>query len=283
MKTSWLLEKDVFDENLASLKEAITSQGMEFKEWDVTSWGVWPTQEGDDAILNLFQPEEDCVIFYGSLQTARRLQQKAKWIPGVYATLPNYECTHYYAYLGKYLLNSDYVMLPFGELNRRKDWLLKTLGNNGCLFIRPSSGFKIFTGKVVYKETWDKDIELLGWYDVEPEKTVVVAEPRNILKEWRIVIVDKKVVTGSLYRSCGTVDQQSGLPQDVLDYANEIASQGFQPDRAWTADICQVSDGLQLLEIGSFSCAGLYKCDMQKVVQAVSETSLAEWKEINEY
>lgn len=276
----WLFEKDVFEEDLEPLKEAVVAQGMQYKEWDILAWGVWPTREGDEAILSMF-PEEACVIFHGSLQTARRLQQKARWIPGVYANLPNYECTHYYAYLAKYLLNSDYVMLPFGELNRRKDWLLRTVGNNGCVFVRPSSGFKIFTGKVVDERTWEKDVELLGLYDVDPHRVVVVAEPRNIRREWRLVVVDKTVVTASLYREDGERCLSADVSPEVLLYGQEIAAGDFQPDRAWTLDICEVSEGLRLLEIGSFSCAGLYACNSASVVDAVSRVALEEWIEVN--
>lgn len=278
MQVHWLFETDVFEENLDSLKQAVRAQGMDFKTWDETAWGVFPTEGADNRILQTF-PEDACVVFYGSLQTARRLQQKAKWIPGVYANLPKFECAHYYAYLGKYLLNNNYIMLPFAELNRRKKWLLNTVGADSCVFVRPSSGYKIFTGQVITEATWEKDVELLGFYNVSPDRIVVVSEPRNIRREWRLVIVEKQVVAGSLYREDKNLVSSATVPEKVLDFAQEIASGEFQPDRAWTMDICEVCEGLRLLEIGSFSCAGLYACQPEVVVKAVSDAALREWEE----
>jgi hypothetical protein len=48
-------------------------------------------------------------------------------------------------------------MLPIGELNRRKEFLLKTLGKENTLFIRPDDEAKLFTGQTIELERWDKD------------------------------------------------------------------------------------------------------------------------------
>lgn len=97
------------------------------------------------------------------------------------------------------------MMLPFGELNRLKGNLFQmaelALGcDPDAVFLRPSSGLKSFTGKVVTKDSWDKDIKLMGFYDVEPEALVIAAPARKILHEWRTIVVNSKVVASSMYK-----------------------------------------------------------------------------------
>ncbi len=271
MNVKWLLESEVFVENLDPLRESIKNQGMEYSVCRYVPF------EGSDQFLNLFD-KNDCVVFYGSIQFAQQVKRCAPWIPGVYCNAPQFECLYYYPRFGDCLLNHDYVMLPFGELNRRKDFLLSTLSEDSCLFIRPSSGLKLFTGKVVCEETWDKDIDLLGFYDVTPESLVVVARPQTIIKEWRLVIIDGKVVAGSQYKPDLTKEDL----QIVSEFAEQLLSKiNYNPDPVWTLDVCQTKDQCyHVLEVGSFSCAGLYACDMSRIVEAVSKKALSEWQDL---
>ncbi len=58
------------------------------------------------------------------------------------------------------------------------------------------------------------------------------------------------------------------------------AAKRYNPDRCWTVDIAKTEYGTyHVLEIGCFSCAGLYGMDLEKVVDKVSEEALKEWKE----
>lgn len=275
MKVNWLLEEDTFEENLEPFMKAIKDLGMEYK---ITSYV--PFLNSDKTYSSLFD-EKDCVVCYGSLQLAREVGRTCPWVPGVYADLPKYECTYYYPRLNKYLLNTPYIMLPYGDLLNQKEFLFNSLGNNDCLFIRPSSGFKIFTGKVVEKEKYEKEIEFFGFYDVEPEKVVVVAEPKNIQAEWRLVSVNKKIVASSQYRLNGERNLSRGCPEEVLNLGEEIVSV-WEPESAWTIDICRLKSGeIKLLEIGSFSCAGLYDCDPYPIIESVSKLAISEWSEFN--
>lgn len=270
MNVSWLIENDIFDDQ-DSLVEEITLQGFEVKIFDD------PSVKAEDC-LSLFD-RTGCVVFYGSLQVARRLQRLAGWVPGVFCDLQRLECTYYYPRFGDLLLNSEYVMVPFGELRRMKDFLFKVVGVENKVFIRPSSGFKLFTGKVVSKDSWEKDLELFDFYDVNPERVVVVAKPHYILGEWRFVIVDGKVVSGIKYEGASTasLDVVSQYAQSAIDIS------GYQPDPAWTIDICQKNDGnFYVLEVGSFSCAGLYNTPKRAIIKEVSRVALREWKDYNE-
>jgi hypothetical protein len=271
MNVNWLLERDTFEENLEPMVEAIKQQGMVCKIHDYVPF------EGDEAYLKLFG-KEDCVVFYGSLQFADQIRKQTKWIPGLYYTKPRYDCVNYYPALGELLLAQSYIMLPYGCLKRQRDFLFEHVGNNNAVFIRPSSGHKLFTGKVVLKEDYEKDVDFLGFYDVPPETVVVVSEPRNLTNEWRFVIVDGKVVAGSQYKNDVGTKLSEDYPAEAAALAQKAAGL-YNPDRAWVMDICQTKDGEYfVLEIGAFSCAGLYVCNKSAVVRAVSRIALEEWQ-----
>lgn len=274
MKPKWFFEKDVFEEGIDEIINAVVDQGMKYKFADYVPFG-------GGKYVDMFNAK-DCVIFYGSLNLGNQLKREVPWIPGVYCDLPKFECTYYYPRLNKFLLNRDCVMLPFGSLLQSKENLFKWVGNNNSVFIRPSSGYKTFTGKVCHYETFEKDVEFLAFYDVPPETVVVVAEPQNILTEWRVVVVDSKIVACSTYKHEGKKDAKEQYPMDVLEFAKNVVD-CWQPESAWVLDVCRTKDlELSLVEINSFSCSGLYACDKSAIVKAVSALAIKEWDEVYE-
>jgi hypothetical protein len=274
MKPIWFFEKDVFEEGIDEIVNAVVDQGMEYKFTDYIPFG-------DGKYANTFDPKQ-CVVFYGSLNLGTQLKREVPWVPGVYCDLPKFECTYYYPRLNQFLLNKDCVMLPFGSLLQSKENLFKWVGNNNSLFIRPSNGYKTFTGKVCNYETFEKDVEFLSFYDVPLETIAVVAEPVNILTEWRLVVVDSKIVACSTYRHERKKDTKEQWPMDVLEFAQNVVDH-WQPESAWVLDVCRTKDlSLHVVEINSFSCSGLYACNKAAVVKAASALAIKEWNEIYE-
>ena len=269
MQAKWVIEDDAFPEDMTPLLDALKRQGIEYKTVQY--------QHSCDICLELY-PGEDCVIFQGSLRLARQLRKKAKWIPGVYYNVPKYECIAYYAHLGKYLVNGNYIMLPFGELLRQKEFLFEHLSCDRAIFLRPSRGDKIFTGQIVYKEKYEDTIDRFGFGQIDPEEVVVVAEPRNIAAEWRFIVVDGKIITGSQYKENDRVAIAAGYPVEAFDLASRIVCE-YNHDQAFVVDICLTKSGIYaLMEVGCFSCAGLYQCDRDVIVKSVSEAAVKEWQ-----
>jgi hypothetical protein len=175
-------------------------------------------------------------------------------------------------------------MLPFGNLNRRKDSLFKYVGKEGRIFVRPSSGYKTFTGKVVSSETWNQDFKLISFYGIEPEELVIVSSPAEIKREWRAIVAERRIIAGSEYKTDQSWNEETPvetLPNEVFQYAQAIVgSVNYQPDPVWTIDICETNDGnLKVIEVGSFSCAGLYNCDPEPIVKEVNRITIKEWSD----
>jgi len=79
----------------------------------------------------------------------------------------------------------------------------------------------------------------------------------------------------------GWLREASTVPTTRPASACEVAGK-YSPDRAWCVDVCRTRAGnYYLLEIGCFSCAGLYECDLSAVVSEVSRVSLKEWENLH--
>jgi hypothetical protein len=260
----WLLEPEVFDGEEAPIVEALRNLGHDF---ETIKFG-----KGYDEYLTAFTPH-DCVVFHGSIQGVNFYQVESDWEVGPY--WDKFECAYYYHLLGPYLLNSQYVMIPFGDLGRLREWLFWSVfpTAGGCLFIRPSSGRKAFTGKIFTEETWDEDLKLAAFYKSNPDDMVVIAPEIDIDKEWRLLVVDGKVVTASQYKSL----ERPEPPAEVLAFGQKVIDEsGYNPGFAWVLDICLAEEEFHVVEAGPFSCCALYNCDPAVVVQTVSE---AAWRD----
>jgi len=275
MKPKWLIEDYDHDSSIESLKSEVRSQGMDL---EVVKYEPW-----ESGTFNQY-PNEDCVIFYGTLNLARQLQKQKGWIPGVYCNFQNLCCVSYYSYWAKYLFNSDYIMLPMMEVLRRQDYVYDIFGIEDTIFIRPNSGAKTFTGQTLPKETIEKEFKLFGNYAGKPLDQIItiISSPKVIDKEWRCVIIDKKVVAYSQYKKNDKLDIENSIDSEALCLADKIAKEEWQPDIAYTLDICKSGDKYSLLEVNSFSCSGLYEADPGPVVKEISRVALIEWKDFYE-
>lgn len=263
-KIKWLLEDEVFQDEDEALVEALDELGVDYS---LTKFG----KSYEDHIAEI--KHTDHVIFHGSLQFAKLILRKTNWV-GVYCNLPMFECLYYYPRFGKHLLNSNYVVLPFGDLDRRKSWLFDHLSEDDALFVRPSSGYKTFTGKVVTKKSWDTDVGSFGCFGlrIDPESPVIIAPPIEIAKEWRTIVVGNKIIAASQYKDHGELLKDGDVPDKVINYGQDVLNSiSYSPDPAWVLDLCETESGdLKVLEVGSFSCSGFYECDLNVVVKSLN-------------
>lgn len=273
MKPTWLIERGVYGESAAALRAETQRQGMHCAEVDYRP-GRQPPHDipgcpplADDA----------CVILWGTLPLMRQVQLRRSWVPGGWCDTEALECAAYYAYFGPYLLNSYHTILPGVEAIRLQRQLFAEFGSDDEVFVRPSGVLKLFPGRVVYRDDF---ADALAPSRYDPTTLVVVSTPKEIGREWRLVVADGQVVAASQYRDAGAIRVSGGCPQDVSQYASEVLGEvRWRPDRLFMMDVCESDGGLHLLELNSFSCSGLYDCDMAAVVRAASAVAEDEWRE----
>ena len=119
----------------------------------------------------------------------------------------------------------------------------------------------------------------MGFYEFPANSLVVVSSPKTIINEWRFVVANGKVVAGCQYKHGDDFDYRPDYDGNAFDLATSIAAIDYEPDPVWVMDICKISDNsYHLLEIGGFSFADLYACNMPDVVAAASAAAKAVWQ-----
>lgn len=272
MKPIWLIQTNMEGVDTFPMITEALAQGMQVHEIE--------HRLGTKVDFDKYH-KDDCIICYGDIDFVRQVRQRAPFIPGAYCNFDNMRCSTYFTYLGEHLLNRQYLMMPIGDLLRRWDELIDifypwaSVRGNKSLFVRPDSGVKPFTGDVVKPEEKLKIQSIVQ--SVGPETLVVVAPEKHIIAEWRFVVCLGNVVTGCQYLPVESPD----YPPSSFRLAEVVAANKWQPDLCYTVDIAESDGKFYVLEINSLSCAGLYVCDMSRIVHWVSIVGLEEWESYN--
>jgi hypothetical protein len=277
---TWIIDKHLFDEYEKRLTESIEKSGSKYFFYDNIS-----VMSFEESVTSNFSDKE-IIIFHGSLQHGRKIS-KLPVYPGVFMTIENYECYNYYGYFGNYLLNANYSMMGLNDVLRNKDNIFFNYGTDK-IFIRPSNGYKTFAGQVLHYENFESEFNILvNSYGGIPMNTLVVIAPfQEIVDEYRFIIIDDEVVSGSQYfdkENTGTFKpyyDKACIDKEVIYFANEM-SKVYQPDKAYTIDICRTSLGkLKLLELNSFNCASMYGNDYYKIVESANKLAIKEYNDL---
>ena len=268
MNAKWLLEEDMFwDGNPDVLTPAIRELGMEVKHVKYVPFDTKPYED--------FYDSSDCVVSYGSLNFITKLMREKPWVPGAWCNMKNMCCSTYYAHYWHHLLNHRHEFYPWKTFIRQC-----SLMENRDVHIRPDSGNKEFTGRVVSLSDAEEQVGKVSYGTVEPTTMVVVSPVRVIDAEYRFFIGGREVVSGCQYNRNGHHEEADGFPDGAYEKAKGIASEEWQPDTMYVADIAYSEGSFWLLEINSFSSAGFYACDARAIIEKASELAMSEWQDV---
>jgi hypothetical protein len=225
MKVGWLIDADMFPHYRDELVACIRSQGHEVHLIRAPQ----PPYRWDDVGCSYREtfPKDACVVAHGDIELVSRIAHERRWTPGAFATIEHFYCSSYYCRFGDHLLNRDYVMLPFGELARCREFLFRTVGLGERTFVRPDSPLKLFTGQIVARESFETDFEFMGFYEFPKYSLVVVSSPRDIETEWRFVVVDRRVIAGCQYKNAGVMNSQPQYDSAAFELASRIANSEY--------------------------------------------------------
>jgi hypothetical protein len=157
---------------------------------------------------------------------------------------------------------------------KEKMWMLyENFGEEAKMFIRPDSGEKPFKAGLVDVEEFTQFID--GY--TSPNELLLFSTPKNSVGEWRIVVSpDIGVIAMSSYRYQGLLTRVPSAPKGATDLALKVLNI-YVPDKVFCVDVVQDGDGkFWVMEITSFSSAGLYACNKEAVITAVSEIAANE-------
>lgn len=276
LQVHWIIDKDLFSEYTEKLAKAVEESGMvahifdEYKETRMSSF-----------LYKNFKNEP--IILHGSFDQAETFNKNA-FYPGVYLNLENYECSNYYGYYGYELLNKNYKMMGLNDVRRNYRAIFKSFDTDK-IFIRPSNGYKSFSGQLLSFNNFESEFDILtkSYGGLDMRQLVVLAPYQEIINEYRFIIVNGKVITGSLYmdkesRKTNTpiFDRPCKLHHPAAIYAKYLSTM-YTPDNAYTIDIAENDSGFSLLEINSFCCANMYGANLNEVVSAINKQVLLDY------
>lgn len=282
MKTTWVVENFVKEPSFKELTAAAKELGYPVVEIN----GDYSNDVLRKHLKVLYVSEagipvydNQCVMINGSIKMCKIMAEELKMgcRPITFSTFQKYRCSAYYSHFGPYLFNDKYCLMSLKELVRQKYDVWGHYGKESMIFIRPDSGEKTFQAGLL-------DIVDLAQLhdsnkDVEHE-LMLVSTPKNILWEGRFVVSKRKgIIASSTYRFQGKVCLIPGVPTECTKFCETLLEKvDYEPDPVFCYDICQDNDkNCWLLELTSFSSAGLYATDKKAIIKEVSEIAELEF------
>lgn len=286
MKCKWLLDQHMLDSSYhEDLTKVLDDLGYEYQIIKYIPHSMEAKVQPHVKAPSF--KNEDCVVSYGSIEHLNSLSYyKNGYYPLYYMNKETLSCKDYLSRIpSKYLLNANFIMLPYGSFKDRKEQVFD-LFNTNKLFIRPDSGLKTFAGTTIHYLDFDYEINTLEKLTGVLDNTLIlISNIQPISKEYRILVGDGKVIASSMYKQNDKVVMKEGAPDGAKELAHIIANQEHQPDKAYTVDVAELENGdFKVIELNSFSCAGLYACNLYDVVKGISEIAEKDYKDyIGEY
>lgn len=226
-------------------------------------------------------PNDVPVVFYGATNWIQAIHRAKRWKPGTFLN-EKATCSVWIQKYGAKCVNwvhlntKDPLYLTDPVLMMR----VRPFSRDDCVFVRPDKDNKAFAGQVMtfgeledWKSRMTGDIEEIG------REPIIVAPPTRIRAEWRLFIVNKKVVAATQYKRDGRLDPVQGCPQDVVDMVEEYVN-FYVPAPIFVMDACRLYefDDPMIVEIGCFNSAGFYAADIDAIVYAVSKYCMSKYK-----
>jgi hypothetical protein len=215
--------------------------------------------------------EGPCLV-YGSgglLALARR----QGWRPAGWDG-EGFSATQVAAALGPLALNHGAVLTSWAgvaEAARAQGW--------AQVFIRPDAETKEFAGRVVgvdELEAWIGRLRAIGYLE-ESASAAVIAPARTLGREWRLFIVDGKVVASAQYARGGEPVLGPPAPSDVVAFAHDSLRR-HAPAPAFVLDVAEAWTDARweprVVELNSINSAGFHGCDPSPIVAALSDLAI---------
>ena len=206
-------------------------------------------------------------IFYGSTTMGQLVYKDSSLNKGFFFNQQSFSIENYFAKWGSHMLNYGALVTSFREL------ISKGYDADKLLFIRPDDDSKSFSGEV------KKFSEIKSWYDrlrmfdntsLSLDSKIVVSEPYHLRYEWRLWIINNKVVTASKYREDFKLKKERGCPQEVIQFAEQRCLE-YTPHDVFVMDICETGENYYIVECGCLNSAGFYHADIGAIVSSVTE------------
>lgn len=255
---TWILEQNVFSEKcFDSFIEAFKKHDIKYHVVKIIPF--IHEIEGKIPLVN------DKVICYGSIGI-QKLAKAQNWKPGVF-TNDSFNYWNYKNAIGDDILNADCILTKISMVEEVcRTNALETF------FIKPNGDTKEFAGEVMNINnfaTWYNKMISIGYLE-NNDFDVVISKPKEIKKEWRAVVINGKISSMSLYRNYGQAYVKEEFDIGAANLISRV-NKTFMPDDVFVIDIGETLNGLKVIEYNTFNSAGLYDCNVEKIILDMNE------------
>lgn len=190
----------------------------------------------------------------------------------------NFNCSVYLSEMRTdEFLNADNLFTTIGLLKKNRKQIFNYF-NSEQIFIRPNSGFKVFTGFPVSFEELDFELSSLKQlYNIEESALIMISKGQSINEEYRFVIANNEVITGTSYKVGDKIDINKEPDNSIIDFVNNYLKLN-KKETSWTPDSCFILDvaklsnnELKIIELNAFSHSDFYNSDFVKAFNAASK------------
>lgn len=222
---------------------------------DVDTYFIYCSTKGLRVLTEgKFKPTE---IFVGaSEEHAQKLLERCR--RGIFYDDKRFDMSVYIKDLKRHLLNGHGDIMTVRELMGTSFKTPK--------FVKPARDLKIFSGTVIdantkfseYKNTIQYDIQ----FNSSMDENVIIADPVEILAEWRFFVVKSSIAAASQYQKFGKLVQSRHIPTHIMDAAKKMVGL-YKPARCFTMDLALTKNlDLKVVEYNCINCSGLYDADV---------------------
>lgn len=171
--------------------------------------------------------------------------------------------------LKKLLLNGDAALEKFPECRNDTYWIDK--------FIKPVNDLKLFNGQILPAHTSLEDLLNRQTVDssiFDKSENIIIADNKDIIDEFRVFVVNGKVITKSLYKHGNRLVGGFSYKFSKLEnFLINFLSLFYQPAKAYCVDICTTKGRFgrnwHILEYNALQCSGFYNCDVQAILKTL--------------
>lgn len=252
--TSWVIESNIFAEKcFDEMVEHLKTTGTKYEVVRIIPF----IHEIEGRVPTLENP----VVVYGSIGI-QKLAQTHGWVPGVWQAPTEVEVKDQ---LGELYLNHDLERMLMSEVSQY------LASRDHDVFIKPDTDTKEFAGQIISSASFDEWYAGMkeSGYLTDNDFPVVISTPKKLGCEWRVVVVDGKISSSSLYRQYQMVKAERHIIPEVEECVM-AAHAIYQPAAVYVIDICQLGDEFKVIEYNTFNSAGLYECDVKSIIDDIN-------------
>ena len=257
---NWILQKNITKpEVLDRIKDCLQREDESWEEIKIIPFSKeLPPLKRLDAFN----------VIYGSTTFMINAFNNKDYHKGVFYNPEKFQVKNYVDTWGSEVLNSD------GRLIKLSEFKAIQSPDNQKWFIRPNHDSKEFGGRLgFYKELreWINKIIKLDLPDFNSETEIWYSSPKEIEKEWRLFVVDNKIISASKYMEKGELNtSEKDIPESMLNFAKKLIDKYFLSE-VYVMDIAKVDNSYKLIECNCFNGTGFYDHDIELIVSSVNE------------